>query len=110
MARPETPTTSLATAPSLILGTRDLRKRPGYVRDLMPDDKLVLTSNGKPVALLIGIGEDELDDTIRAIERAKAQLALSRMRREAAARGVDRLSPREIDAEIRAVRSARTSA
>lgn len=92
------------------LSTRDLRNRPGYVRELMQDDKLVLTSNGKPVALLIGIDEGELDDTIRAVERAQAQLALSRMRREAAARGIDRLSPKEIDAEIRAVRSARTSA
>lgn len=92
------------------LSTRDLRNRPGYVRELMQDDKLVLTSNGKPVALLIGIDEGELDDTIRAVERAQAQLALSRMRREAVASGVDRLSPKEIDAEIRAVRSARTSA
>ncbi|MPY87528.1 MAG: hypothetical protein GEU99_06375 [Luteitalea sp.] len=92
------------------LSTRDLRNRPGYVRDLAQEDDLVLTANGKPIAILVGIEEDEFEDAARAIRRAKAQLALSRMRRQAAARGVDRLSSTDIDSEIRAVRSKRKPA
>ncbi len=92
------------------LSTRELRNRPGYVRDLARKDDLVLTTNGKPVAILLGIEEDELEETARAVRQAKAQLALSRLRKQAARRGADRMSASAIDAEIRAVRSRRKSA
>ena len=92
------------------LSTRELRNRPGYVRDLARKDDLVLTTNGKPIAILLGIDEDELEETARAIRLAKAQLALSRLRKQAALRGADRMTASAIDAEIRAVRSRRRSA
>ena len=92
------------------LSTRDLRNRPGYVRELAREDDLVLTANGKPIAILVGVGDDEFEETARAIRQAKAQHALSRMRRHAARKGLDRLSSPAIDAEIRAVRSKRKSA
>jgi antitoxin (DNA-binding transcriptional repressor) of toxin-antitoxin stability system len=79
------------------------------VRDLAQKDDLVLTANGKPIAILVGVDEDEFEEAARAIRRAKAQLALSRMRRQAATRGTDRLSSAEIDAEIRAARAKRKS-
>jgi antitoxin (DNA-binding transcriptional repressor) of toxin-antitoxin stability system len=91
------------------LSTRDLRNRPGYVRDLAQKDDLVLTANGKPIAILVGVDEDEFEEAARAIRRAKAQLALSRMRRQAAARGTDRVSSADIDREIRATRAKRKS-
>ena len=92
------------------VSTRELRNRPGYVRNLAQKDDLVLTTNGKPVAILLGIEEDELEETARAVRQAKAQLALSRLRKQAARRGADRMSASAIDAEIRAVRSRRKSA
>jgi len=91
------------------LSTRELRNRPGYVRHLVRKDELVLTTNGKPIAILLGIEEDELEETARAIRQAKAQLALSRLRKQAARRGTDRMSYSDVDAEIRAVRSRRKS-
>jgi prevent-host-death family protein len=92
------------------VSTRELRNRPGYVRDLARKDDLVLTANGKPVAILLGVEEDELEETARAIRQAKAQLALSRLRKQAARRGADRMSPSAIGAEIRAIRSKRKPA
>jgi antitoxin (DNA-binding transcriptional repressor) of toxin-antitoxin stability system len=89
------------------LSSRVLRNQPGVVRDLAGDEDLVLTANGKPFAILVGIAEGEFEQTALAIRRARAQLAVSRMRKTAARRGIDRLSPRAIDAEIRAARSAR---
>ncbi len=91
------------------LSARDFRNRPGYVRQLAQKDDLVLTANGKPVAILVGVQGDEFEETARAISRAKAQLALTRMRRHTARRGLERLSPSAIDAEVRAVRSRRKS-
>jgi hypothetical protein len=92
------------------LSTRDLRNRPGYVRNLVQKDDLVLTANGKPIAIILGIAEDELEGTARIIRQAKAQLALSRLRKPAARRGVDRMPASAIDGEIRAVRSRRKPA
>ena len=92
------------------LSTRELRNRPGYVRDLARKDDLVLTTNGKPIAILLGIEEDELEETARAVRQAKAQLALSRLRRRAGRRGADQMSAADIEDEIRAVRSGRKSA
>ena len=92
------------------LSTRELRNRPGYVRDLVRKDDLVLTTNGKPIAILLGIEEGELEATAHAIRQARAQLAVSRLRRQAARRGVDRMPASAIDAEIRAVRSRRKPA
>ena len=89
------------------LSTRDLRNRPGYVRDLAREDDLVLTANGKPVAILVGVEDDEFEETAWAIRQAKAQRALSRMRGQASRRGLDRLATAALDAEIRAVRSKR---
>lgn len=92
------------------LSTRELRNRPGYVRTLVQKDDLVLTANAKPIAILLGVQEDELEETAQAIRQAKAQLALSRLRKQAARRGTDRMSASAIEAEIRAVRSRRKSA
>jgi len=65
----------------------------------------VLTTNGKPIAILLGIEEDELKETARAIRQAKAQLALSRLHKQAARRGTDRMPASAVDAEISAVRA-----
>jgi antitoxin (DNA-binding transcriptional repressor) of toxin-antitoxin stability system len=92
------------------VSTRELRNRPGYVRDLARKEDLVLTTNGKPIALLLGIEADELEDTARAIRQAKAQMALSRLRQKAEREGMGRMTRSAIDAEIGAVRSRRKSA
>lgn len=92
------------------LSTRELRNRPGYVRDLVQDDDLVLTANGKPIAILISVPDDDFEETTRAIRQVRAQRVLARMRRDSAKRGVERLQASTIEAEIRAVRSKRKSA
>lgn len=92
------------------VSTRELRNRPGYVRGLVQEDDMVLTASGKPIAILVGVQEDELEEMARAVRQAKTQLALSRLRKQAAGRGTNRMSSSAIAAEIRAVRSRRKSA
>lgn len=89
------------------LSTRVLRNRPGYVRELAREDDLVLTANGKPVAILVGVENEDFEETARAVRRAKAQLAVTRMRRRAAANGLRDMSLAAVNAEIRATRSRR---
>jgi antitoxin (DNA-binding transcriptional repressor) of toxin-antitoxin stability system len=89
------------------VSTRVLRNRPGEVQSLVREDDVVLTANGKPIAILIGVDEDQLDQTAEAVRQVRARLALSRLRRHAAARGLTRLRPAAIGVEIRAARAGR---
>jgi antitoxin (DNA-binding transcriptional repressor) of toxin-antitoxin stability system len=73
-------------------------------------DDLVLTASGKPVGVLVGVDETRLDETVDAIRRARAVLAVSRIRRRAAETGADRLSMAEINREIAKARRRRRPA
>jgi antitoxin (DNA-binding transcriptional repressor) of toxin-antitoxin stability system len=87
---------------------RDLRTRPGQIWDkLRQQQDLIVTANGRPIAVLSHIGEDGVEETLASLRRAHAQAALSRLRADAAAQGLDRLSADEIEAEIAATRNER---
>ena len=70
---------------------------------------MVITSRGKPVALLLGISGEDLDETVRLVRRARAQAAVSRMRKAAAREGSDSMSREEIEEEISAARNERAA-
>lgn len=88
---------------------RDLRLKPAEVWDKLAQQReLVLTSNGRPLAIIAGVGEGDVEETLVALRRARAQAAVSRLRRAAAASQADRLSAAEIEAEISQARQARS--
>lgn len=87
---------------------RDFRIRPGSVwSNLEKKEEVVITSNGKPIALLTGVTDVTFDETLRALRRAKAELAVSRMRQTALKKGLSGLTAKEIEAEITAARKKR---
>jgi hypothetical protein len=88
---------------------RELRNRPGRVWDDLREDDLVLTANGRPVGILVGVEEENLEDALSSLRRARAMQAVSRLRQQAAESGARDLTPRQVAAEIRAVRRRRTS-
>ena len=63
---------------------------------------MVITNNGKPSALLLDIGDGDLEETLKAVRQAKTMMAFNSMRGKAAAKGY--LSEEEIEAEIAAAR------
>lgn len=89
------------------VSVRELRNRPGRVWSTLSKTDVVLTSNGKPMGVLVGVDETRLDDTVEAIRRAKAILAVSRMRKKAAETGLGRLSMAKINREISEARRRR---
>jgi antitoxin (DNA-binding transcriptional repressor) of toxin-antitoxin stability system len=92
------------------VSTRELRNRPGFVRELMQKEDLVLTSDGKPVAMILGIENEDLEETAQAIRQVKAQRALSRLRRSAAKSEASKLSGSDINREIQSARGKRKPA
>jgi prevent-host-death family protein len=92
------------------VSSREIRVNPRPVFEAAEEgDEVVITSHGKPVALLVGVNGEDLEETIRLVRRARAQVAVSRMRRAASRKGSDNLSREEIEAEIAVARSERAA-
>ena len=87
---------------------RDLRTRPRQAQEtLLEGEEALLTANGRPVALMVPVSGETLDDTLLALRRAKAQMALSAIRAEARAAGTDRLGTRALDEVVASARRVR---
>lgn len=87
--------------------TRDLRNTPGKVRSWLASEDLILTSGGTPVAYMVGMEGEDPETVTALIRRARAERAASRMRREAADKGLDELTLEEVNEEIKSARSRR---
>ena len=49
---------------------RDLRLKPADVWDkLRQQREIILTSNGRPVAVIAGVGENDVEETVTALRR-----------------------------------------
>ena len=87
---------------------RDLRTTPAQIwKDLPEEQEIVITNNGKPIALLTPISDTDMEDTVGAIRRARAVTALKRVRNLAAKRGLSEISMEEINKEIQEYRKSK---
>ena len=89
------------------ISVRDLSTKPKEVWSKIKEEEVVVTSNGKPIALLSGVTEETLEKTIHAIRRSRALIALEEMQKQSVKSGLDKLTDSQIEAEIRAVRKSR---
>jgi prevent-host-death family protein len=90
------------------ISIRDLRNQSGLIQRSVAEEPVTLTSNGRPFALVVGLEESEDPGELeRLIRQARAQWAVSRIRKRARTEGLDQLSADDIDAEIREARAAR---
>ncbi len=84
---------------------RDLRTKPAKVwKDLQKEREIILTNHGKPFALLLALEEGTLEDVLLEVRRALAKIAASKMRRIAQRKGLNRLSSKKIEEEIKEAR------
>ena len=90
------------------VSVRDLRSKSADIwRDLPVEREMVVTSNGRPVAILSAVSESNLEESLTAFRRARAIEAVAALQRSSVERGTDSLSVADIDDEIAAVRKAR---
>lgn len=85
-----------------------VRRNPLCLRDSLAGDRsVVLTDGGKPFALAIPLqGDDDPVEVERIVRRARAEMAIDRIRRRAAEYGLDQLTAEEIQHEISEARRA----
>ena len=77
-------------------------------RSLAQEKDLVVTSNGKPIAILSATTEATLEASLAALRQARAQLAVAAMQQRARETRADRLTLEDVNAEISAARRARS--
>jgi len=90
------------------LSVRDLKTKSSQVWTELPEQKeMVVTSNGRPIALLSSIDENNLEQVLTAFRRARATNALASIQYDSIQKGTDTISMDEINVEIGAIRSKR---
>ena len=90
------------------LSVRDLKTKSSQVwKELVGQKEMIVTSNGRPIALLSSVNENNLEQVLTAFRRARATNAVSSIQYESTQKGTDKISMDEINAEIGAVRSKR---
>ena len=89
------------------LSVRDLRGKSAEVWRELPDEKeMVITNNGRPVAVLTAVDEASLESSIAAWRQVRAAKALAALQLESVRKGTDSMTMEDIDKEIQEVRDA----
>ncbi len=90
------------------LSVRDLKTKSSQVwKNLSEQKEMVVTSNGRPIALLSSINENNLEQVLTAFRRARATNALASIQYDSIQKGTDMISMDEINTEIGVIRSKR---
>ena len=90
------------------LSVRDLKTKSAQVWKELPGQKeMIVTSNGRPIALLSSINENNLEQVLTAFRHARTTNAVELIQYESSQKGTDKISMDEINGEIGAIRSKR---
>lgn len=91
-----------------LISLGDLRtKSEEEWRRLTVEDDVVVTSEGDPIAILTPVKRGRLEESLAALQRARAVAALREIQHRSAEQGLDTLTDQDIEAEIAAVRRNR---
>lgn len=84
-------------------------KSPRKLKERLTRDKeILLTSNGKPMAVLLNIDEGEdTDDFLKAARMARSELALRKIREAARSSGSSQMNVTDIEKVIARVRKGK---
>ncbi|MCL2232322.1 MAG: type II toxin-antitoxin system Phd/YefM family antitoxin [Treponema sp.] len=84
---------------------RDFRTSPSKIWKKLPFEReLIITNNGKPIALLTPLSDETLEDTVSAVRKAKALNAVRKMQEVSVSLGNDKMSLDEINAIVNETR------
>jgi len=84
---------------------RDLRGKSAEIWKKLPEEReMIITNNGRPIAILAAVNESNVEESLTAFRRARAIEAVASLQRRSLEQGTNNISMDEIDAEIKAVR------
>ncbi|MDR0319973.1 MAG: type II toxin-antitoxin system Phd/YefM family antitoxin [Treponema sp.] len=87
---------------------RDFRTSSASIWKRLPVEKeMVITNNGKPIALLTPLTDETLEETLSAVRRAKAINAVKFIQEQSIKNGTDKMTLKEINNVIKLARKER---
>jgi antitoxin (DNA-binding transcriptional repressor) of toxin-antitoxin stability system len=83
------------------VSVRDFRTASaGIWKKLSTEREMIVTNNGKPIALLTPLSDETLEDTVSAVRRARAINAVKKMQEISVGLGNDKMTLDDINAII----------
>jgi antitoxin (DNA-binding transcriptional repressor) of toxin-antitoxin stability system len=90
------------------ISVRDLRSKSAQVWKQLPQEReMIITSNGRPIAIIAATSDSDLEESLSAFRQARAVEAVASLQRRSVEVGNDKMTMDDIDAEIKAVRRKR---
>ncbi|MDR2424492.1 MAG: hypothetical protein LBD59_07185 [Prevotellaceae bacterium] len=87
------------------ISVKDFRTSSENIWKTLPDEQeMVITNNGKPIALLTPLSDKNFENALASIRQAKAINAVKLLQQESIKRGMGQTTMEEIDEEIRKIR------
>ncbi len=87
---------------------RDFRNRSAEIqKELLQQKEMVVTSNGKPIAILTATSAAEIEESLAMIRQARAMRAVDSLQRRSMEIGTGKINLKEVNREIAAVRKGR---
>ena len=87
---------------------RDLRNEPSALRKkLASEGELIVTVDNKPFAVMIHLGDENVQDILLMVSRLRAQMAVRSIRSQARRDGLDKMTLKDINALIKRARTER---
>ena len=89
------------------LTIRDLKNKSGQVwKDLQEEQEMIITNNGRPVAILSSVNETNLETSLNSIRKSRLIEAVSSIQQNSIKKGKNELSMDEINQEIKEARQS----
>ena len=86
---------------------RDLR--PAKIWEQLADEReMVITTQGKPIAILSSVSDDSWEETLAAFRRVRAIQAVDELQKQSVENGLEKMDLEEVNREIQAVRQLDT--
>ena len=93
------------------LSIRELRSSTGQIKEMLSDNgQIVLTTNGKPAALMIEVSEDSFEELLTDLRATRARRAIRKLQEHSVKMGLDNMTLDDINEEIAAARRQRVDA
>ena len=90
-----------------LIAIKDLKQPRQLKHRLQAEKELLLTSDGRPVAVLVNVeANEDPESVIQSIRDSRSRLALSRTRDSARCAGTNRMTLERINREIATARRA----
>jgi antitoxin (DNA-binding transcriptional repressor) of toxin-antitoxin stability system len=90
------------------ISVRDLRSKSAQIWKQLPQEReMIITSNGRPIAIIAATSDSDLEESLSAFRQARAVEAVASLQRRSVEVGNDKITMDEIDAQIKAVRRKR---